>query len=74
MDKLSKNSEKRKWVGAVGSTAWRAGLAALALLVLMVTVAALGFLVYRERITPEPFLLLVGIIVGFLLGRVDAAV
>jgi len=70
--KVDGNSEKREWVDSVGSAAWRAGLTAIALLVLAVTVVALGFLVYQGRITPEPFLLLVGIVVGFLLGRVDA--
>jgi F0F1-type ATP synthase assembly protein I len=39
--------------------------------VLVVTVATLGFLTFHERITPEPFLLLVGILIGFVLGRLD---
>lgn len=72
MGKVDGNSEKREWVGTVGTAAWQAGLTALALVVLVLTVAALGFLVYRGRITPEPFLLLTGIVVGFLLGRADA--
>lgn len=36
------------------------------------TVAGLGFLVYRGRVDAGPFLLLVGTVVGFVLGRLDA--
>ncbi len=40
--------------------------------VMGVTVLGLGFLVHRGSVSPGPFLLLVGIVVGFLLGRLDA--
>lgn len=56
----------------VGTAAWRSLMVIVITVVLVVTVAGLGFLVYTERITPEPFLLLVGIVVGFILGRLDA--
>lgn len=56
----------------LGSAAWRSILVILITLVLAVAVAGLGFLVYRQRITAEPFLLLVGIVIGFILGRLDA--
>lgn len=55
----------------VGNAAWRSIVAVVIALALVVTVTGLGFLVYRQRITAEPFLLLVGIVAGFLLGRLD---
>jgi hypothetical protein len=66
-----KQPKDRTWLNSLGSTAWQTILGGVIVLVLGTAVAGLGFLVYSERLSAEPFLLLVGIIVGFLLGRLD---
>lgn len=71
MQDATDDSTGPKWAEKVGPWAWRTGLGLLMVLVLIVATVGVGFFVYTERITPEPFLLLVGIIVGFLLGRID---
>lgn len=58
--------------GRIGSIARRTLVTILVVAVLSVTVLGLGFLVYRGSVSPGPFLLLVGIVVGFVLGRLDA--
>ena len=65
-------TEERTWTDTMGSAAWRAAVSVVAIIVLAGTTAGLGFFVYNGRVSPEPLLLLVGIIVGFLLGRIDA--
>lgn len=55
-----------------GTLAYQSLIAALVLGLLIVVTVALGFLVYRDALDPGSFLLLVGILVGFSLGRLDA--
>lgn len=55
-----------------GTVAYQSLLAALVLGLLIVVTGALGFLVFRGVMDPGPFLLLLGILVGFSLGRLDA--
>lgn len=55
-----------------GTVAFQSALTALVLGVLLLVTVGLGFLVFRGRMDPGPFLLLVGIMVGFCLGRLDA--
>ena len=55
-----------------GSVAYQSLLAALVLGLLLAVTGVLAFFVYRGVLSPEPFLLLLGIFVGFCLGRLDA--
>ena len=55
-----------------GSVAYQSLLAALVLGLLLAVTSVLAFFVYRGVLSPEPFLLLLGIFVGFCLGRLDA--
>lgn len=71
MSDATDDSSHGSWTDSIGPTAWQTGLGLLIVLVLGIVAIAVGFFVYTERVTAEPFLLLVGIIVGFLLGRID---
>lgn len=65
-------SEASESIRRAGSAAYQSLLAALVLGLLIVVTGALGFLVYRGVMESGPFLLLLGILVGFSLGRLDA--
>jgi len=68
-DEVERANESIKSAGAV---AWRSILTIVVVVGVVSATAVIGFLAYRERVTPEPFLLLLGIVVGFLPGRLDA--
>lgn len=65
-------AEASESIRKAGTVAYQSLLAAMVLGLLIVVCGALGFLVYRGMLDPGPFLLLVGILVGFSLGRLDA--
>lgn len=69
MTEATDSERPNKGLREIGNTAWHSLVIIVVALVLLVSVAGLGFLVYAQRLTAEPFLLLVGIIVGFILGR-----
>lgn len=71
MSDATDEASRGNWTEKVGPRAWQTGLGLLVVLVLVVATIAVGFFVYTERVTAEPFLLLVGILVGFLLGRIE---
>lgn len=70
-DRIPK-AEASESIRKAGTVAYQSLLAALVLGLLIVVTGALGFLVYRGVLDAGPFLLLLGILVGFSLGRVDA--
>lgn len=65
--------QDRGALGGIQTVAKRTVVTLFVLGILGTVTLGLAFLVYRGRISPGPFLLLVGIVVGFLLGRLDAA-
>lgn len=66
------NGTASESIRKAGSVAYQSLLGALVLGLLLAVTSVLAFFVYRGVLSPEPFLLLLGIFVGFSLGRLDA--
>lgn len=64
--------ETRETLRQAGSAAGQGLFGALIFAVIFTITGALGFLVYRGAIESGPFLLAVGILLGFFLGHVNA--
>lgn len=55
----------------VGEVAWRSILSLVVIGLLVAIVLGMGFLVYEDRLAAEPLVLLVGLLAGYLLGRLE---
>jgi len=53
-------------------TAWRTAVLLVATVVVLVLFAGMGFLVYRGRMDASPFVLMTGVVLGYLLRTIQS--
>ncbi|WP_276302037.1 hypothetical protein [Halorussus lipolyticus] len=66
MDETSRSDRLRK----AGATAWRTTVLVLATLLVALLFVGMGYLVYRGEISEGPFVLMTGVVLGYLLRAV----
>lgn len=66
-----RRTEPRIGYRQVGEVAWRSMLSLVVIGLLVAIVLGMGFLVYENRLAAEPLVLLVGLLAGYLLGRLE---
>lgn len=66
-----RRTEPRIGYRQVGEVAWRSMLSLVVIGLLVAIILGMGFLVYEDRLAAEPLVLLVGLLAGYLLGRLE---
>lgn len=65
-------SGRSEQLRAAGMTAWRTAVLLVATVVVLVLFAGMGFLVYRGRMDASPFVLMTGVVLGYLLRTIQS--
>jgi len=65
-------SERTGQLREAGLTAWRTAVVLVATVIVLVLFAGMGFLVYRGRMEAGPFVLMTGVVLGYLLRAVQS--
>ena len=55
-----------------GMTAWRTAVLLVATVIVLVLFAGMGFLVYHGRMEAGPFVLMIGVVLGYLLRAIQS--
>lgn len=64
-------SERTEQLRRAGLTAWRTAVLVVATLLVLALFAVMGFLVYRGEMEAGPFVLAVGVVLGYVLRTVQ---